>query len=73
MHPYRGEDRFSLLTDPRSYEGAFSDLPSHFSYICITFFEGREKVKLQLVTFHVDVLLESLVYVEYEKQVVFLS
>lgn len=43
-HPYGGEDRFSLLTEPRSYDGVFSDLPPHLSYIYIISFEGKGKV-----------------------------
>lgn len=44
MHPYRGEYRYNLLTNPRCYDGVFSDLPSHFSYVCNIFFEGKDKV-----------------------------
>lgn len=50
-----------------------SSLTSLLILAMFVIFSLKEKIKLQLVTFHVDVVLESLVYVQYGKQDVFLS
>lgn len=46
-------DRYSPSTVP-GYKGEVSsDLLPQLSYVYNVFFEGREKVKLQLMSFHV--------------------